>query len=116
MNNEKKMNDKKREACTRRNMLTRTALFALGGAVGGATSVAAKGRVDETETPPLPWKWTPLEPLETGRRAYHLYKEGGCGTAAYLSLLSKAGFKAKSVSGGMLSRAHNYLLDIKKER
>lgn len=88
MIDEKKLKDGKREACTRRNMLTRTALFALGGAVGGATSVAAKGRSDETETPPLPWNWAPLDPLETGRRAYHLYKEGGCGTAAYLSLLS----------------------------
>ena len=55
MNAEKKMNEEKREACTRRNMLTRTALFALGGVVGGATSVAAKGRSDEKKAPPLPW-------------------------------------------------------------
>ncbi len=85
----KKMNDENRETCTRRNMLTRTALFALGGVVGGATSVAAQGRTDEKKAPPLPWKWVPLDPLETGRRAYNLYKEGGCGTGSYLSLLSK---------------------------
>jgi len=97
-------------------MLTRTALIALGSAVGGVTSVAALGRSDEKKAPPLSWNYTLLDPLETRRRAYHLYKEGGCGTAAYLSLLSKAGFKAESVTGGMLSRSHNYLLDINKER
>jgi len=23
--------------------------------------------------PPLPWKWTKLDPMEAGRRAYHNY-------------------------------------------
>ena len=31
-------------------------------------------------------------------------------------ILLQNGFKVRNVSGGMLSRAHNYLLDIKKER
>ena len=97
------MSDHKSEVCTRRSMLARTAMFTLGGMVGCATGIAAQEQSVVAEAPPLPWKWVELDPLETGRRAY-------------LSLLIKAGFKAESVSGGMLSRSHNYLLDINKER
>ncbi len=32
-----------------------------------------------------------------------------------LGILLQNGFKVKNISGGMLARRHNYLLDIKKE-
>jgi hypothetical protein len=65
------------------------AAFALGGVAGRTTGVVAEEQPAAPEAPPLPWGWTPLDPLETGRRAYRFYKEkGGCGTGAYLSLLS----------------------------
>ena len=56
-----------------------------GGAVGTAT------RPPAPSAPPLPWKWTPIDPLEAGQRAYRLYfnpTRGGCGSGAYLSILS----------------------------
>jgi hypothetical protein len=62
-------------------MLAGTGMFALGGMAGCATG-------DVEEAPPLPWKWINLDPLETGRKAYRLYRKGGCGTGAYLGLLS----------------------------
>ena len=41
----------------------------------------------------------------SGQRAYYATR-----------ILLQNGFQARNVSGGMLSRTHNYLLDIKKER
>ena len=82
------MSGDKREVYTRRNMLAGTAMFALGEVVGRATGVAAQEQTVVAEAPQLPWKWVPLDPLETGRRAYRLYKKGGCGTGSYLGLLS----------------------------
>ena len=101
------MSDDKPEVCTRRNMLARTALFTLGGVVGCATGIAAQEQTVVAEAPPLPWKWVPLDPLETGRRAYHIYKKGGCGSGSYLSLLSmlkeKVGYPWTTLPDNMLA-------------
>ena len=79
---------------SRRNMLKESAALLVGGIAGAAVGAyAATPAVGEAPaaTPPLPWKWARLDPLEAGRRAYRFYKEkGGCGTASYLSLLSHA--------------------------
>ena len=72
---------------SRRDVMTGSAAF-VAGALGGSIASSAAS----TEPPavaPLPWKWVRLDPLEAGRRGYIYYKErGGCGTAAYLALLS----------------------------
>jgi hypothetical protein len=77
------------EAISRRNVLTGTAALIAGGGIGSAISSLAADREMPLSTPPLPWTWVKLDPLEAGRRAYRYYKEkGGCGSASYLSLLS----------------------------
>ena len=77
---------------SRRVMLKETAALLVGGASGAGVGVYAQTPAAGASTaspPPLPWKWTRLDPLEAGRRAYRFYKErGGCGTASYLSMLS----------------------------
>ena len=79
--------------CSRRRVLAGSAALLVGGAMGGVVtaygaSPQAKTEVS-TEGPPLPWKWVKLDPLEAGRRAYRAYFEkGGCGSGAYIGLLS----------------------------
>jgi hypothetical protein len=84
--------DLKDGACSRRNILTGSAALLGGMAIGGtafAAAASAKGAMAAIEPPPLPWKWVKLDPLEAGRRAYRAYFEkGGCGSGAYLGLLS----------------------------
>ena len=71
---------------TRRDILVGSTSMVLAGGVLGTIASSSNAA---TASPPLPWKWTTLDPLEAGRRAYRFYKErGGCGTASYLSLLS----------------------------
>jgi hypothetical protein len=76
---------------SRREVLAGSMALLAGGTLGGSlAAMAASGEpATPAEPPPLPWKWVKLDPLEAGRRAYTLYKEkGGCGTGAYLALLS----------------------------
>lgn len=80
-------------ACSRRTILTGSVAL-LGGIALGGVAVAATAPAKDAKTaieppPPLPWKWTKLDPLEAGRRAYRAYFEkGGCGSGSYLGLLS----------------------------
>ena len=76
---------------SRRTVLTGSAAVLLGAGIGGARRALADvpGPTTGAAAPPLPWKWVKLDPLEAGRRAYRIYLDGGgCGTGAYLSLLS----------------------------
>jgi len=76
---------------SRREVLAGSVALLAGGTLGGSLAAMAAGSepVVPAEPPPLPWKWVKLDPLEAGQRAYTLYKEkGGCGTGAYLALLS----------------------------
>jgi len=73
----------KASSLSRRNFITKASIFVAGG-IAGCTSRALPPTptVTEppvTEPPPLPWKWTKLDPLEAGRRAYrgYLSKPGG---------------------------------------
>jgi hypothetical protein len=82
---------------SRREILAGSAALLAGGAMGGGLAAYAAPAEAPDGTPPLPWKWVVLDPLEAGQRAYRYYKEkGGCGSASYLSLLSllkeKAGY------------------------
>jgi hypothetical protein len=60
----------------------------------------------------LPWKWSEIDPLEAGRRAYRLYFDpvrGGCGSGSYLSLLSllkeRVGYPWTTLPDLMMSHA-----------
>jgi len=82
---------------SRRNVLTASAALVAGGGIGSTLTALAAEPEAPAGTPPLPWKWVKLDPLESGRLAYRYYKEkGGCGSASYLSLLTllkqKAGY------------------------
>ena len=60
---------------SRRNFITRAGLFVAGGIAGYGSSLALPATPKVTESPPLPWKWVNLDPLEAGRRAYRFYLE-----------------------------------------
>ncbi len=93
--------DKHDGSVSRRRLLTGSAAVLLGAGIGGARLARADPSAPTAgaaaTAPPLPWKWVKLDPLEAGTRAYRIYLDGGgCGTGAYLSLLSllkeKAGY------------------------
>ncbi len=81
-------------AATRRNLLTGTAAFVTGGAIGATvgsapSEVAAQSQPTNVEPPPLPWAWPAgIDPLVAGRHAYRSYFNGGCGHGSYFALLS----------------------------
>jgi hypothetical protein len=72
------MKRRRAETFSRRDFMTAAGIFAAGG-IAGCTSRALPPTPTVTEPPPLPWKWTKLDPLEAGRRAYrgYLSKPGG---------------------------------------
>ena len=74
---------------SRREVLAGSAVLATSGLLGGTGLVGSAANIaTDHAAPPLPWKWTRLDPDEAGRRAYRLYfEQGGCGTASYLSML-----------------------------
>ena len=63
---------------SRRDFMTTAGIFVAGG-ITGCASPASSTTSKEAAPPPLPWKWTQLDPLEAGRRAYrgYLSKPGG---------------------------------------
>jgi hypothetical protein len=76
---------------SRRDVLTASAALVAGAGIGAALTACAPSGTPAVIVPPLPWKWTKLDPLEAGQRAYRIYldkKTGGCGNASYISLLT----------------------------
>ncbi len=69
------MKEKREEAglCSRRSILKGSAALLLGGIAGRMSNVYAAPAPAFAPAPPLPWKWTKLDPLEAGRRAYQNY-------------------------------------------
>ena len=64
--------------CSRRNILTGTAVLLAGGIMGRINTAFGAAKTTADKAPPLPWKWVKLDAMEAGRRAYHAYlKEGG---------------------------------------
>ncbi len=62
--------------CSRRSILTGSAMLLAGGIAGQISTTYGAAKVEKA--PPLPWKWVKLDPTEAGRRAYSAYlKEGG---------------------------------------
>ena len=70
----------------------------VGGVAGGASCAARLRRLDE-----LPRDKEINVFCRSGQRSYYATR-----------ILLQHGFKAKNVSGGMLSLAHNYMFDMKK--
>jgi hypothetical protein len=66
------------ELIPRRRILTGSAMLLAGGIVGRISNAVGATKPAADKAPPLPWKWTKLDPLEAGRRTYHTYiKEYG---------------------------------------
>jgi hypothetical protein len=64
--------------CSRRSILTGSAVLLAGGIVGRISNAFGAPKPAVDKAPPLPWKWVKLDPLEAGRRAYRAYlSEGG---------------------------------------
>ena len=64
-------------SCSRRTMLTGSALLLTGGIAGRITNAYSAPEPTPAPASPLPWKWPKLDPLEAGRRAYRAYLTGG---------------------------------------
>ena len=58
---------------TRRNILLGSAALLVGGVAGGIGKAYAVPDTTHAPASPLPWKWTKLDPLEAGTRAYRAY-------------------------------------------
>jgi hypothetical protein len=63
--------------CSRRSILTGSAILLAGGIVGRVGNAFGTAKPAADKAPPLPWKWVKLDPLEAGRRAYRAYLEHG---------------------------------------
>jgi hypothetical protein len=63
----------KTKLCSRRSILTGSAVLLAGGIVERISSAVGAPKPAADKAPPLPWKWTKLDPLEAGRRAYRFY-------------------------------------------
>ena len=61
------------ESCSRRRILTGSAMLLAGGIVGRISNAVGAPKPAADKAPPLPWKWVKLDPLEAGRRAYRFY-------------------------------------------
>ena len=58
---------------SRRSILKGSAALLLGGIAGRMSNAYAAPAPQYAPAPPLPWKWTKLDPEEAGRRAYQNY-------------------------------------------
>ena len=58
---------------SRRGILKGSAALLAGGIAGCVGSAYTAPKPQAAPAPPLPWKWTELDPNEAGRRAYRNY-------------------------------------------
>ena len=58
---------------SRRSILQGSAVLLVGGIAGRMSSAYAAPEPNFAPAPPLPWKWTNLDPMEAGTRAYQNY-------------------------------------------
>jgi hypothetical protein len=62
----------------RRRLLGGGAAFLAGGVIGGAARASSAAPPPaQAATPPLPWKWAQIDPMEAGSRAYRYYFDPG---------------------------------------
>jgi hypothetical protein len=72
------MSGEKTGAMGRRRLLGGGAAFLAGGLVGSAARASsAATQAAPAATPPLPWKWASIDPMEAGSRAYRYYFDPG---------------------------------------
>ena len=72
-----KVKKEETEGCSRRSIMMGSAALLLGGIAGRVSSAFAAPAPEHAPAPPLPWKWTKLDPMEAGRRAYRTYLSDG---------------------------------------
>lgn len=58
---------------SRRGVLKGSAALLAGGIAGRISNAYGAPKAPAAKAPPLPWKWTKLDPMEAGRRAYQNY-------------------------------------------
>lgn len=58
---------------TRRDLMTGSVALLVGGIAGRSSNAIAAPEPTVAPAPPLPWKWTKLDPMEAGTRAYQTY-------------------------------------------
>jgi hypothetical protein len=58
---------------SRRSILKGSAALLAGGIAGRMSNAYAAPTPTFAPAPPLPWKWTKLDPMEAGTRAYRNY-------------------------------------------
>ncbi len=58
---------------SRRNIIKGAAAVVMGGIAGRMSNAYAASQPEYAPAPPLPWKWTKLDPMEAGTRAYENY-------------------------------------------
>jgi hypothetical protein len=63
----------KTKLVSRRGIIKGSAALLAGGIAGRISNSYAAPGPPAAPAPPLPWKWTKLDPLEAGRRAYRNY-------------------------------------------
>jgi hypothetical protein len=61
------------EVCSRRSIVKGSAALLVGGIAGHISNAIAAPAPTFAPAPPLPWKWTKLDPMEAGTRAYRTY-------------------------------------------
>ncbi len=74
-------NHKENVSISRRNFLNTAGAATVGGlavAVGGSLFAGKEANAQEAQAaPPLPWKYSKLDPLEAGKRGYKNYLANG---------------------------------------
>ncbi len=60
------------EVSSRRSMLLGSGALLVGG-IAGRMSKAEAAEPKIAAAPPLPWKWTHIDPMEAGTRTYQTY-------------------------------------------
>ena len=65
-------------AYSRRLFLKTGGALLAGGVLGSAAAKASQGPQPPIDAaPPLPWKWSGIDPMEAGSRAYRFYLDAG---------------------------------------
>jgi len=63
---------------SRRRLLKGAWALLAGGVIGCASfDFSAPSKKSAEKPPQLPWEWAPIDPMEAGVRAYHIYLEAG---------------------------------------
>ena len=64
---------------SRRSFITAAGIVAVGGVLAGGAMAAVTGTKEAAPgtSPPLPWTWVKLDPMEAGKRTFQTYHAKG---------------------------------------